>query len=66
LATNLQLIFNLDPNSYEELTEDRIAWRAAQRSGIEASERDFLSKLEDKRRTQKMAASCSPDLPSSC
>ena len=48
----------LDPNTWEELTEDRIAWRAALRSGIEASERAFLSKLEDKRRKRKIAATC--------
>jgi hypothetical protein len=41
--------FMLDPNTLEKLTEDCIAWRAAQLSGIKASERAFLLKLEDKR-----------------
>jgi hypothetical protein len=39
--------FLLHLNTWEELTEDRIAWRAALRSGIEASESAFFSKLED-------------------
>jgi hypothetical protein len=51
----------LDPNTWEELTENRTAWRTALHSGIEASERAFLSKLEDKQRKRKMAASCNSD-----
>jgi hypothetical protein len=48
----------LDPNTWEELTEDHVAWRAALRSGIAASERALCSKMEDKRRKLKMAVFC--------